>query len=194
MTPRAMRILPWLALLLVVSCVAEFRHPLPPPDPFRPDPQLLGSWAPAEATEGELILFQARASGWMDVVYLSNIGDVEGLDVEAYEAYSTSVGKDSFLCLRPRPTRRVEMKTGDEAGDYLLAHYRIRGKRMSLWLFSQPKIEALVQAGTLAGTVHDDGAVTVDTAADQLAALVAELGVDAFIDRDDIAELVRVKR
>ena len=188
--------LPWIGLLLIGSCVVEFRHPLPPPDPFRPDPKLLGAWSPVEAAD-ERIQFEARESGWMDVVYLSHVGDAEGLDVETFEAYSATVGKERFLCLRPRPARRASLQVRDDAGDYLLAHYRIRGRRMSLTLFSSTKLEALVQAGELDGIVNDDAdvvSVTVHTPSEQLAAVIAEKGVAAFIDPSDTAELVRAKR
>jgi len=178
---------------VIGACVVEFRHPLPPPDPFRPDPKLLGAWTPVEDVD-ERIQFEARESGWMDVVYLTHLGDAEGLSVETFEAYSASVGKERFLCLRPRPTGRAALQTRQNAGDYLLAHYRIRGRRMSLTLLSQPKLEALVEAGVLDGVVHDDAdvvSVTVHTPSEQLAAIIADQGVDAFIDWDDTAELVR---
>lgn len=190
---RPLRLLPYVGLLLIGACVVEFRHPLPPPDPFRPDPRLLGAWNPIEGLD-ERIQFEARDSGWMDVVYLSRIGDAEGLDVETFEAYSTNIGKERFLCLRPRPVRRASLQTRTDAGDYLLAHYRIRGKRMSLTLFSRPKLEAMVRAGVLDGTVNDDAdvvSVTVLAPSEQLAAIIAEKGVDAFIDDDDTAELIR---
>jgi hypothetical protein len=181
---------------LTASCVPEFENPPPPVEPLRPDPELLGTWASTdESGERDQISFFPRGSGWIDVVLVSDIGGQtpgDGVSLSVFEGYSAEVGDEKFLCLRERGADVDDETTRETGLRFLLAHYFIAdGRSLHLALFSDRKVQAMVDAGELsAGPVtrgQEEREVITSSSAD-LVALIRSHGAAAFIDEEDLTQ------
>ena len=189
-------------IMMGSGCVPEFKNPLPQPENLKPDAILLGNWVNKEYKKGDVefmhVLVFARADGWMEFVEISRKESDKGVEVYQYEGYSTSVGKDKFLCFRPlrtNPTERVEENMRNHA--YWLAHYKVNRRTFHLTIFSESKIETLIEAGELKSEIVEVENIddfTVTSSSEALTSLIAKKGVETFIDKDEVNEFSRAKR
>lgn len=184
------------AAALTASCVPEFENPPPPSERLRPDPELVGTWASTdESGEQDRISFYPRESGWVDVVLVTDIGghaSGDGVDLSIFEGYSAEVGDERFLCLRERGPDVDDEATRETGLGFLLAHYVIvDGQTLHLALFSDPKVQAMVDAGELStGTVKrgQEEREVITSSSAELVSLIRSHGAAAFIDEEDLTQ------
>jgi hypothetical protein len=139
-------------LLFTTGCVPEFKNPLPAPKAMKADPALLGTWVsePDKAGNISQVSFFARMSGWMYIVFIDGPGRYDDVDVSIFEAYSTNVNKDTFLCLRPRKQDLQDQKNREPT--YMLAYYQVSQRGiLNVNLFDQDAVEGMVEKGLLKG-------------------------------------------
>ena len=196
---RNLLILPILTgMLFLTGCVPEFKYPLPAPKVMKADAALLGAWESVsdEAENTARVLFFGRKSGWMDIVYSEGPGFNDGVVVSIFEAYSTNVNKDTFLCLRPRkqdlPTRTNEEIT------YLLAHYSLSKEGiLTVGLFDQDSVTGMIEKGLLKGEFKEVNGkkelIKVISSSEEIASVISEKGVETFISNEDTVKFRKLK-
>jgi hypothetical protein len=191
--------IPTLALLalslLSTSCVPAFKNPLPAPKEMKPDAALLGSWesVPKKGEGKSQVSFFGRKSGWIDIVFINDVNgtsSTDGVNISIYEAYTATIGKNTFLCLRGRKKDYPEQKDDLESG-YLIAHYLVSKKGdLSVNLFDKDAIKKMIANGVLKG--EHTHKVTVEASSDELVSAITEKGLEAFISADEVLTFKRV--
>lgn len=198
-------ILPFLAaLLFLAGCVSEFKNPLPAPKVIKVDSALLGTWETYEdkAERNKIqVSFFGRKSGWIDIVYVENAADPlgtrpdDGVDILIFEAYTTNVNKDTFLCLRSRKQNNQDQKNGEST--YLLAHYHLSKEgTLSISLFNENSVERMVKKGLLKlelQKVNGSSEKIVVSSSDKIASAIAKEGIESFISKNDTLKFRKLK-
>jgi len=184
-------------LLLVgmaVGCVPEFVNPLPLSPNLKSDGALAGDWIGTEVNQGktnEIRLFVlARSSGWMDFLYVTRNDAADPVNVLQLEGYVTDIEKNKFLSLRG-------VEEGKESATnktWLIAGYTVSSKNLDISLFSQAKVKALVEDGTLKGINTDSDSVKVTSSSDELVAAITNKGLKAFVDEESIMRFSKSKK
>lgn len=169
-----------LLVAAVTGCVPGFENPLPLSPDARADAAITGSWKAKDWEEGTemYLVVLPRKTAWMDFVLVSGKGD-NSANVSRFEGYATRLGKDKFLSLREvdaegnAPTNAI----------YVLAYYAVSRRDLTITMFSPPKVKALIEDGTLSGTIgegfSDD---KVSSASEAVAAAITNKGLKAFVD------------
>jgi hypothetical protein len=185
-------------LLIVTACVPEFENPLPAPQLMKADPTLLGTWKIDSDEAGEItqVSFFGRKSGWMDIVFVDGSSRYDGVDVLIFEAYTTNIKKDTFICLRPRKQERQEETHGES--NYLLAHYLLSKEGiLSINLFDQAAVESMIEEGLLKGEYKEENGrtdlVKVVSSSDEIASAIVKKGVESFISKEDTVKFRKLK-
>lgn len=185
-----------LLLICLASCLPTFKNPIPPPSELKADSQILGTWIRTTDESGskqQLCIFP-RSGGWIDMVVISNIDsnvsiDGPGINVFVLEGYSTSVGKQKYLCLRLREKDSKDRPREVEDSYFIVANYETPNNgQLIMRLFSEPKIKELIKEGKLRGEVVTRGQysdkVTVTSSSEELVEVISKEGVGAFIGKD----------
>ena len=185
-------------LLFLTGCVPEFENPLPPPGVMKADPALLGTWKIDSDQAGEItqVSFFGRESGWMDIVFVDGPSRYDGVDVSIFEAYTTKVNKDTFICLRPR--RQDDQEQTNEESHYLLAHYNLSQEGiLSISLFDQSAVERIIEEGLLKGEYKEINGKRdlskVISSSDEIASAILKKGVESFISKEDTVKFRKLK-
>ncbi len=169
-------------ILLVISCVAEFLSPIPPPRDLRPDSSLLGEWKTTEGKSTMRISIYPRRSGWIDIICIETNG-TEKIKLDVYEGYSTTIKQDRFICLREREPRAYKKEDKEDQSGYYIGRYKISEEGvLSFNLFDAEKIKAMVRKGELKGTIALGEKVIVTSKANELTSLISTKGTDSFIN------------
>lgn len=186
------------SLLFSTGCVPEFENPLPAPKVMKADPTLLGTWKvdSDKAEEIAQVSFFGRKSGWMDIVYIDSPGLHNDIDVSIFEAYTTNVNKDKFLCLRPRKQDDQEQANGEKS--YLLAHYHLSQEGiLAVSLFDQGAVESMIEEGLLKGEFKETNGkkdlVKIVSSSDEIASAIVKKGFESFISKEDTVKFQKLK-
>lgn len=173
----------------LTSCYPEFKNPIPPPSELRADPQVLGTWVRTTDTSKEQLSIFQRSTGWIDAVYINDINSTDsqkGINVLVTEGYSTSVGKQKFLCLRFRKRDFEDCDEGLGQFFFYILNYETPDKdSLVMRQFSIRKVEDLIKEGKLKGQVVKRGQfvdeVSVTSSSDELVQVISGEGVGAFL-------------
>ena len=179
------------------SCYPGFQHPIPAPDKLKPDSKILGVWFRTVAVGGEQLSIFPRENGWVDIVYVYGINSKfykDGINLLAFEGYSTSVKEHKFLCLRPRKKDLLamgrEVDKFDEFGFYILNYDLSKKGNLIMKHFSIEKVENLINSGELSGRVSKtdlaEGRLTdevvVTASSEDLVTVISDKGIKAFVE------------
>lgn len=185
-------------LLFSTGCVPEFENPLPAPKVMKADPALLGTWKIDSDEAGDIaqVSFFGRKSGWMDIVYIDGSSRYDGVDVSIFEAYTTNVNKDKFICLRPRKQDHPKEMHGES--NYLLVHYHLSKEGiLSIKLFDLSAVERMIEEGLLKGEFKEMNGrkdlVKVVSPSDEIASAIAKKGIESFISKEDTVTFRKLK-
>lgn len=188
-------------VLALSGCIPEFENPLPPPAKLEPDAKILGNWISSGADpDNAQLSFFARDSGWVDILYVTQIGGDDGIDTSILEGYTTTVKKDDFICFRARQ-KDSDGKTSTSTNSvvtYLIAQYTFPHRRsLRLAFFSDDTIAKLITSGELKGRVidrtNDVDSVIVTASSQELVTLISKKGVKELIDGGQVEEFKKAK-
>jgi hypothetical protein len=184
--------------LFSMGCVPEFENPLPSPKVMKADQALLGTWKIDSDNAGNIVQvsFFGRKTGWMDIVFVDGSSRYDGVEVSIFEAYTTNINKDTFLCLRPRRQDFQDQTNGELT--YLLAYYHVSKEGiLAVSLFDQGAVEGMIDKGLLKGEFKEVNGrkdlVKVVSSSDEIASAIAKKGVESFISKEDTVTFRKLK-
>ena len=183
-------------LLVSTSCFPEFENPLPRSKDMTPDRAILGTWETMPGKEHFQVSFFEKSSGEMYIVWLNLEIEHTPPGVAVFQAYSTSVNKNKFLCLRI--IKRINQDSIDkqEKPMFLIARYEISSKGiLSVNMSSQSAIKRMIEKNELKGRIENRkyiDKVIVTSSSDELVAAILKNGIGSIISEDDIMKFQRL--
>jgi hypothetical protein len=189
-----------LSVLLLGSCVPEFTSPLPMNQGTKIDKELLGTWYSADVDNQHNVyrfdFMPYKKPGWIDINYCQL--DSKGRDANCaqWRTYTTIINKDRFLSIG-FDMNLVAPAANREPNSFTLVNYKVKGKELIVNYFSLEKTEQFIKQGVLKGTVEskqfDIDKVIVTSSGEEVAKVIKEKGVDAFLDPNMTFTLTRDK-
>ncbi len=181
---------------LASSCIPVFQNPLPGPSP---DERIVGEWVSTNETgEVSLVYFFQRRNGWLDVVCVNNINseaETNGVSVQVFEGYVSSVAERRFLCVKKRPADKSSAAADAAQAEWFLMVVDFpQGSLLRLTLLANDKIGELIEKGKLDGKVEKGKFVTtarVSMSGEALADAIRNEGLDAFVNEEATVVLRR---
>jgi hypothetical protein len=136
-------------LVVLSSCMPEFREPLGVQDTLLPDDDLIGVWYLVGSNfwnEYHFMAFFRMRDGILRIIYTDNISDA----IE-YQGYVVSLGQDYYINVR----RLIHKEQGKKLLDfYYIFHYHINaGGELELWFFNEDFLKDAVRKGEIEGRI-----------------------------------------
>jgi hypothetical protein len=183
-----------LAIVLLGSCVPEFKYPLPEASKLKVDKEVLGTWyAIAESGKISKVTISGKKTGWIEIRYVDNIRDEAN---EPYyvpmPTYTSEIAGEKFLSI-PLYALAPNGKVTDSNG-YTIVNYKVQQSTLSVRLFLLYKVQHLVETGVLKGNVEKGfpfGSVIVTSSGKDVANAIKENGLSAFTDPNVMLVLTR---
>jgi hypothetical protein len=186
-----------LSVLLLGSCVPEFTSPLPQNQGTKIDKELLGTWYGTDKDNpnfGRFDILPDNKPGWIRIDEFQ-LGP-KGNDVNCAhwgKTYTTMINKDKFLSLGFGMDPNLNIA---EPNRFLLVNYKVKDDELIVNCFDDGKTEQLIHQGLLKGKIeHQDytNKVTITSSSEEVAKIIKEKGVDAFLDPNSTFTLTRDK-
>jgi hypothetical protein len=188
-----------LSVLLLGSCVPEFTYPLPQNQGTKIDKELLGSWYSANVDDQHNIcrfdFTPYKKPGWIDINYCELDDTGKDANCANWHTYTTLINKDKFLSIA---FDENEPSAKKEPNSFVLVNYRVKDNELIVNYFSLEKTGQFIKRGVLKGWVRDnpwklERKVTVTSSGEEVAKVIKEKGVDAFLDPNMTFTLTRDK-